>query len=239
MNERNGSMPSDDRRYTLRAVSVEQREQWDEYVAGHPAGHLLQSWSWGELKETAGWHPVRLALWDNEQQAMVAAAQVLRRTASSIPLRVGHLAYIPKGPVIDWSQLALCEAFFAQLDAYLCRQGALALRVEPAQELNTAEGELALKRLTSLHARRVHAVQPLRTIMLDLAPTEEELLAHMKEKWRYNVRLAGRKGVSVRVAETVEDVRAWYNVLQDTGDRDNFGIHTLDYYLHAWEFFAP
>jgi lipid II:glycine glycyltransferase (peptidoglycan interpeptide bridge formation enzyme) len=61
----------------------------------------------------------------------------------------------------------------------------------------------------------------------------------MKEKWRYNLRLAERKGVKVRAAQSVEDVQAWYNLMQITSERDQFGIHTLDYYLQAWRIFTP
>jgi peptidoglycan pentaglycine glycine transferase (the first glycine) len=74
--------------------------------------------------------------------------------------------------------------------------------------------------------------------VLDITPDEEGLLAHMKDKWRYNLRLAGRKGVQVRAAQTVEDVRNWYRLLQTTGQRDQFGIHTLDYYVQAWRIFV-
>ncbi|HLZ58385.1 MAG TPA: peptidoglycan bridge formation glycyltransferase FemA/FemB family protein [Ktedonosporobacter sp.] len=225
-------------RYVLRAVPVEQREQWDSVVSEHANGHLLQSWDWGELKAFAGWHPLRLALWDRESPQIVAAAQVLRRTAPRVPLWAGHLAYIPKGPVIDWSQSALCDVFFAQLDTYLSKQGALALRLEPGPALDTQAGEQARQRLAEQAMHTVQPIQPLRTIVLDLAPDEETLLAQMKEKWRYNVRLSGRKGVTVRVAETAEDVRAWYILLQATGERDQFGIHTCEYYLRAWELFG-
>ena len=225
-------------RYTLRSVPVDLREQWDAFVSAHPNGHLLQSWSWGEIKASAQWHPLRLALWDGEQQQIVAAAQVLRRTVSHVPLGIGHLAYIPRGPVIDWTQPSLCEEFFSQLNGLLCRQGALALQLELGQESGVAESTLILKRLEALHAHPAHAVQPLRTIILDITPDETTLLAQMKEKWRYNVRLAGRKGVTVRTAQRDEDVQAWYSLLQTTAERDQFGVHTLDYYLKAWHIFA-
>ena len=231
-------MSSRDRRYILRVVPVALCEQWDRFITEHPHGHLLQSWHWGELKASAAWSPLRLALWDEQEQRIVAAAQVLRRTGPHVPLRAGHLAYIPKGPVIDWAQASLCEAFFPQLDAYLRRQGALALHMELGLEAGTAESECALQRLVHLPVHPVRAIQPLRTIVLDLAPTEETLLAQMKEKWRYNVRLASRKGVTVRAAETREDVRTWYQLLQLTSERDRFGIHTLDYYLRIWELFV-
>jgi peptidoglycan pentaglycine glycine transferase (the first glycine) len=157
-------------------------------------------------------------------------------------LQAGHLAYIPKGPVLDWSQFSpeaseSNKAFFSQLNTQLRRQGALALLIEPP-----LPGNGSLTFTTQMAALQFHpasAIQPLRTILLDLTVDEETLLARMKEKWRYNIRLAARKGVTVRQAQTVEDVQAWYRLLQTTGERDEFGIHTLDYYLQAWRIFVP
>lgn len=224
--------------YVLRPMPQEKRVLWDDFVAEHANGHLLQSWDWGELKATSGWHPMRLALWDEYAHQMVAAAQILRRTAPLLPLWTGHLAYIPKGPVIDWSQEPVCEAFFSQLHALLRKQGAIALRVEPGPEADTSEGVLATGYLASCCTRRTHAIQPLRTIVLDLALDEQTLLAQMKEKWRYNIRLATRKGVTVRDATSIEDLRLWYDLLQVTSQRDQFGVHTFDYYRCAWELFV-
>ncbi len=221
--------------YILRAVPVEQREQWNRFVTDSAHGHLLQSWGWGELKALAGWSPLRLALYDGDQ--IIAAAQVLRRTAAHVPLRLGHLAYIPRGPVIDWSQPALCSSFFSQLTAFLRGQGTIAVRIEPNQVADVPGAEPVLKRLEAMHPAAT--VQPLRTIILDLSPTEEALLAQMKEKWRYNVRLCGRKGVTIRAAAVPADLRSWYHLLQATGERDGFGFHTCDYYLNAWNIFAP
>jgi peptidoglycan pentaglycine glycine transferase (the first glycine) len=107
------------KRYQLKALSSEQRELWDRFVAEHPQGQMLQSWTWGELNAFAGWSPLRLALWDEESQEIVAAAQVLRRTAPHVPLELGYLAYVPKGPLLDWSRGDLCAAFFTQFHQIL------------------------------------------------------------------------------------------------------------------------
>lgn len=229
------------RRYRLRMMRCEQREVWDRYVAAHPHGHLLQSWGWGELKASSGWRPLRLALWDERQQSLVGAAQVLRRSGARVPFQAGYLAYIPKGPLLDWRQVEQCAAFVEQLSAYLRQHGALALLIEPAQELEVTSESAAGAQdcFAPLQLYPAPAVQPLRTIRLDLQPGEETLRANMKEKWRYNLRLAERKGVIVRPAQSEHDVRAWYELLQTTSQRDDFGIHTLDYYLRAWNLFAP
>ena len=226
----------------LRLFPIEQQHQWDAFISASPSGHLLQSWGWGELKASAGWHPLRLALWDTQREQIVAAAQVLRRTPLHLPLALGHLAYIPKGPVFDYSShdvSYLVLSFFSQLHSILIKQGALALQAEFACEVESQDSKLLIRDLDAMHFQRVQAIQPGRTILLDLTPDEDTLLANMKEKWRYNIRLAGRRGVQIRVAETVEDVQNWYGLLQTTSTRDRFGIHTLEYYLRAWQIFAP
>jgi len=226
----------------LHLVSIEQQHLWDSFISANPSGHLLQSWGWGELKASAGWHPLRLALWDTQQEQMVVAAQILRRTILHLPLQLGHLAYIPKGPVLDWSRhdvSYLVQTFFSQLHSNLIKQGTLALQAEFACEVESQECKMLMHDLDTMHFQRVQAIQPGRTIVLDLTPDEDTLLANMKEKCRYNIRLAGRKGVRIRVAETVEDVQSWYGLLQATSIRDRFGIHTLEYYRRTWQIFAP
>jgi lipid II:glycine glycyltransferase (peptidoglycan interpeptide bridge formation enzyme) len=187
---------------------------------------------------TGAWQPLRLALYEDDN--ILATAQILRRPAPHLPLRLGHLAYIPKGPIIDWAEPGLVEVFFSHLHNFLRAQGALALRVEPAMEEETLLGKQVTRHLRALHLHPVHAIQPLRTIMLDLDEVDEAtLLGRMKPKWRYNLRLAERKGVTIRPATSADDIRAWYRLYEITGERDQFGIHTLDYYLRVWELFAP
>lgn len=216
-----------------------QQVEWDTFVSAHPQGHLLQSWGWGELKASTRWKPLRLALRNKDDGRIIAGAQVLCRTTPYLSPRLGHLAYIPKGPVLDWlahtsNDISLADLFLSQLRAYLGKRGALALHIEPGLSVGTAEGQAALLSLQTLGFRATHSIQPQRTILLDIRVAEETLLSQMKEKWRYNVRLAARKGVEVREARTFEELSAWYSLLQTTGKRDGFGIHTFDYYYKAW-----
>ncbi len=226
----------------LRLVAIDQQPVWDAYVSANPSGHLLQSWGWGELKAGSGWYPLRLALFDEQQERIVVAAQVLCKSPRHLPPRLGRLAYIPKGPIFgcsngDTSKFA--QIFFTQLRPMLIKQGTVALQVEFANELESEESKKLVRALEPLHFQKVPPVQPARTILLDLTQDEDRLLANMKEKWRYNVRLAARKDVQIRVAETLEDVESWYALLQTTGIRDRFGIHSLDYYRRVWQIFVP
>jgi peptidoglycan pentaglycine glycine transferase (the first glycine) len=234
-------------RYILGTINLHRRASWDKFVATHSRGRFLQSWGWGTLKSDAGWHPLRVVLWDREREQIVAGAQILRRTIAHMPPRLGHLAYIPRGPVLAWSCQENSDSpgsehsdiFFAQLLPFLRKQGAVALHVELPLEDGEEESIQARHVLAAWRFRSVRPVQPIRTIVLDLTRDEQGLLAGMKEKWRYNIRLAGRKGVQVRLARGKEDVQAWYRLLQITGQRDQFGIHSFDYYWRAWQIFVP
>src|ERR1051326_2189010 len=111
-------------RYTLRTIDTCQDELWDSFVNTHGLGHFLQSQGWGMLKASAGWHPLRVAFWDTEREQIIAGAQILRRSVPHLSPRLGHLAYIPRGPVLDWTRqddekVRLPELFFSQLLSFL------------------------------------------------------------------------------------------------------------------------
>ena len=73
---------------------------------------------------------------------------------------------------------------------------------------------------------------------MDLTPDPEELLRRMKQKTRYNIRLAARKGVTVR-AGSEADLASFYELMETTAQRDGFGIHTRAYYEAAHHLFVP
>jgi len=81
-----------------------------------------------------------------------------------------------------------------------------------------------------------HNIQPPRTIVIDITGSEDDLLARMKQKTRYNVRLAEKKGVTVRAWD---DLDGFHQMMQVTGGRDDFGVHSLDYYRRAYQLFHP
>ncbi|HHS97479.1 MAG TPA: peptidoglycan bridge formation glycyltransferase FemA/FemB family protein, partial [Chloroflexi bacterium] len=82
------------------------------------------------------------------------------------------------------------------------------------------------------------SIQPRRTLVVDLSGTEEEVLARMKQKTRYNVRLAARKGVVVREG-TEADLPAFNRLMAITGARNRFGVHSPAYYERAFHLFVP
>jgi peptidoglycan pentaglycine glycine transferase (the first glycine) len=209
--------------------TIVNRKNWDTFVAGHPAGHLLQTWAWGELKARFGWQAIRLALVEDER--ILAGTQVLFR---SVPPAFS-IAYVPKGPLVDWIYRPQANAFLAGLHR-LCRsQHSILLKIEP----HTSNSDALRDTISRYGFVASHSsVQPPRTILVDLAPTEEDILAAMKQKTRYNIRLAARKGVTIRHG-TSRDLPTFYRLMQITSQRDRFGIHSPDYFHAAFELFTP
>lgn len=174
----------------------------------------------------------------------LAGAQILLR-----PLFPGlpkpTVAYIPKGPILPPEEGEVSRLLLEVVHNIAKEEGAIFLKIEPdwiefswagrARESAKADYAPLLRKWGFIPAR---TIQPRSTIILDITLPEEEILAGMKHKTRYNIKLASRKGVKVRMG-SAEDLKVFYKLLEVTSKRDRFGIHTYGYYLKAFELFAP
>jgi peptidoglycan pentaglycine glycine transferase (the first glycine) len=192
-------------------------EEWETYLHHQPDAHLLQTPLWGSLKSAYGWDVAYI-------QGKDCGAQVLFRR---LPLGF-TLAYVPKGPLGNWLPELLPE-----LDA-LCKQKcSIVLKVEPDEDFDP---HLQTKLQENGFHLSPHSIQPATTLVIDLRADEEEILARMHQKTRYNIRLASRKGVTTR---PWKDLEAFGGMMQETAARDEFGVHVPAYYQHAHDLFHP
>ena len=204
---------------------------WDTFVSRHPSAHLLQLSSWGTLKSQFGWTAEQVGLAQGGE--LVAGAQLLYRR---LPAKMGCLAYVPKGPLVDWADEEQLAALLAALDRAARSRGAIALTIEPALPDEPSHRERL--RALGFQPAPFSSVQPRRTLIVDIAIAKDAILAAMKSKTRYNVRLAGRKGVMVREA-TAADLPAFHALIGATAARDRFGVHSPAYYEAAYRLFVP
>ncbi len=198
---------------------------WNEALISL-GGNLLQSWEWGEFKRGQGWQPERIAAGGPVPRAM---AQVLFRHKG--PVSIG---YIPRGPVVVPGDLEASRLLLDHIDTVARRHRALYLMIET----DGAVDGFTDRPFGGLTAGPAH-LQPGRTVKVPLLD-DDALLAGMHQKTRYSVRLAPRKGVSVD-RYTGRDERAideFYGMLEETSTRNQFGIHTRDYYASFLEHFA-
>jgi peptidoglycan pentaglycine glycine transferase (the first glycine) len=232
---------------------------WNSIISALPNAHFLQTYEWGQVKAKYGWTPL-YAVWGAEGkwkvdsdpnqlstfQPPVAAAMILRRQIlhNAFAARLSVL-YTPKGPLLDWTNEPLRNRVLNDLQSFAKRQGGIFLKMDPDVVLGTGvpssesdvvdhSGKSVLSELQGRGWRfSADQIQFKNTVLIDLQPTEEELLARMKQKKRYNIRLAEKKGVTLRIG-TPNDFAMLYKMYAETSLRDGFVIRNEEYYKTVW-----
>ena len=233
-------------------------QAWNELIASLPLPHLLQTWEWSQVKAKYGWQPLPM-VWSDPQSVTshpLAAAMILKRS-----LPVGGFArklcilYIPKGPNLDWDNTDLRQHVLGDLQAFAKRQGAIFVKLDPdvtlGQGVPAAGGEAGEEQAvefsggTAVRSELIQRgwkfsqdqIQFRNTVLIDLSRGTDELLARMKQKTRYNIRLAQKKGVTVR-GGTPDDLPMLYRMYAETSVRDGFLIRAEGYYQTVWRTFG-
>jgi peptidoglycan pentaglycine glycine transferase (the first glycine) len=234
----------------MQTVKIDDARAWDSALLALPNPHILQSWAWGELKSRHGWRATRLLF--KEGGETVAAASVLRRKLPRLPVSI---LYVPKGPALDWNRVGLAERIMQELAGLARRERALFVKVDPDVYYSEDAPDFSPRPVRAMETARLLELQGWRTsgeqiqfrntLLLDLERSEDELLAAMKQKTRYNVRLAARRGVVVRsigagdsLPESDAALSLFYKLYAETGHRDGFVIRPPEYYRDAWGTFV-
>jgi peptidoglycan pentaglycine glycine transferase (the first glycine) len=206
---------------------------WDGALLALPAAHILQSWAWTETKAQTGWRASRL-LWTADAQPAAAAAFLSRRLSAHWP---ASIAYVPKGPVLDWADAALAAQVLERIQQEARRRRAIFVKIDPDVQADGSTGQAVRSMLEQRGWQFSNEqIQYRNTMVTDLTPDEETLLARMKPKCRYNIRLSERRGVGVRYG-TPADLKVFFMMYVETGERDGFLVRPFPYYESIWSQF--
>jgi lipid II:glycine glycyltransferase (peptidoglycan interpeptide bridge formation enzyme) len=187
---------------------IKNKEQWDKKIGSASMSQFLQSWEWGEFQKRLGRQFWRLDL--NGEYLLVI----------KMPLPLGwNYLYIPRTRIIINSYI------LDKLKVLAGQNKSLFIRIEPVEQ-----------NLQKLNFVKTRQVQPVKTLVLDLDKAEEQLLAEMHPKTRYNIRLAEKKGV--RIVEgargQAEQFPIFYDLLLDTFRRKEKSLHPREYYQQLY-----
>jgi lipid II:glycine glycyltransferase (peptidoglycan interpeptide bridge formation enzyme) len=214
----------------------------ERFFAAKPAS-FMQSEFWGRFKRLTGWKAYACAM-NGATGDCGGELFVLVR-----PLIAGYsFAYVPHAPSEprptaesgDGAEpVSSLRALAAAIsEAVSARSGCrlLFLRFDLAWDREGSAGKALAETLgrPGCGLRRGSAVQVPDTVILNLEKPEEALLAAMKPKWRYNIRLAEKKGVVV-TREGAEALEHFYALYQETARRDGIAIHPLSYYRQLFD----
>lgn len=210
--------------------------RFNNFVADFDWGDLLQSYEWGELKSRSGWSPVHLVA--VEDGNIHAAASLHKRL---IPHTNRCIIYVPRGPVMDMHDAKLVSDFSAFIRDTAIKHNAILVKIDPPVHVedNAAAGNLMKSGFNPLVSTGFGGTQPKCVMQLDLARSEEDLLASFKPKWRYNIRLAERKGVTVDTNAPKSELPLFYAILRETCKRDGFLVRSMKYFEDMWDILVP
>lgn len=228
---------------SLVAREVDSAEKWHTILKEVPRNlpiSPLQTWAWGSIKARWGWsmHPT---VWETKGEPH-AAALILKR---NIPRSPFCILYVPKGPALDYANRQLRHALLIRLQQIARNDRAIFIKIDPDVRVATGADELQHDAVGDVWRSELELagwqfsddqIQFRNTVLIDLTRSEEDLLAAMKSKTRYNIRLAGRKGVTVRVG-TPADFELIAQMYTETSERNAFGIRPKSYYLDVWRTF--
>lgn len=221
---------------------------WNSEIASLPGAHILQTWEWSQFKAIYGWRPIP-KVWRDANSNVAAAAMILERLG-----RLGGIGpqfkviYVPRGPMLHWEDAVQRSRVLDDLQLLARKENAIFIKIDPEVPLGKGVPASPEDRLdplgqtisTELTSRgwifSQDQIQFKNTVYLDLSGSEDDWLSRMKQKTRYNLRLAEKKGVMIRRG-TLEDLPEAYRMYAETSVRDGFVIRSEEYYQHVWQSF--
>ncbi|MBN1536554.1 MAG: peptidoglycan bridge formation glycyltransferase FemA/FemB family protein [Anaerolineales bacterium] len=223
-------------------------ESWDGILRAFPDSHVLQTREWAQIKSQFGWQSM-YKIWREEGQVF-AAAMILMRTVQLgfLPIK-WRIMYVPKGPLlINWSNTMHRDMVLNDLYALAQENEAIFIKIDPdiitgfglpgdVDYNETDTGKSVVEHMHSLKWQfSQEQIQFRNTVIIDLTQDEITLLKNLKQKTRYNLRLASRKGVNVRMGDE-HDFETLFHIYAETASRDGFVIREKQYYMAIWDLF--
>ncbi|MFQ3550179.1 MAG: peptidoglycan bridge formation glycyltransferase FemA/FemB family protein [Armatimonadota bacterium] len=212
------------------------KSKFNNFIADFEWGDLLQSWEWGDLKAKSGWKPIRV--YAEENGKIIACASLLKR---NLPKMNKCIIYAPRGPVFDTTNKELSNFFFDNLRQTAKANNAILLKIDPPVEISDtiSEKNISDYGFKALSSDGFGGTQPKCVMQLDLDKSIDDIFASFKEKWRYNIRLATKKGVTVKMDCTKDDLDIFYTLLEETCKRDGFLVRGKKYFEDMWDILVP
>lgn len=194
------------------------RNAWEQFLAVLQPPTFLQAWTWGETQRALGEEVLRFAA--REGDRILGVAQ-----AVTVSARRGKFLHVPHGPIISGrreqgvGEREILSELLRALRAEARKRKLAFLRVSPIQPDEQAEREFYRDQGFRPAPIHLHADQ---LWVLDLAPSEEALLASMRKTTRNLIRRAEREGVSVSFSSSLKDLGTFMRLYQETAARERF-----------------
>ena len=212
------------------------KQEYKKFLENHERCNFQQSLEWAKVKDS--WKN-EVILAEDEQGNIIGSLSVLIR---KIPI-FGNLMYSSRGPVCGIHDEKVLEQLTEGAKQLAKKYHAFVLKIEPDIKSDDQEfREIVTKlgyRIKDDAKDFSEEIQPRYVFRLDIkGKTEDEIFAGFHQKTRYNIRLAIKKGVTVKEG-TKEDLKDFHKIMVETGARDGFIIRPLEYFEKMYDALAP
>ena len=203
-------------------------EKYEKFCGGNKYGSFTQSLRWSSVK--SNWKSETIVV-KNDRHEIIGVMLVLIKR---IPFLNTAFMYAPRGPVCDMHDKDILEQMFDKIKLLQRKYNAYILKIDPLIDENDTE---AIENLCSLgfeyHGEKVgyENTQCRENYVIDIdGRHSEEIMAQFKAKWRYNIRLAQKKGVVCGFygKEKIDD---FYTLMLETAKRDGFSARSKEYFV--------
>ncbi len=210
----------------MELLTSKTRTEYEEFLISHPKGHFMQSPQWAELKNNWKYEVV---LERNDDGKIVGSIAFLIRR---LPYTKYNILYAPRGPVCDITDTAMLSKLIEDSKELGKKHNACVLMIDPDVKIEEKEYISVIESagFKGKNGKNFEGTQPRFVFRLDVKnKTIDELMAAFHSKTRYNIRVAQKNGVEVKI-EGKEMAKTFYEIMLETGMRDNFVTRPLSYF---------
>lgn len=220
----------------MRLLEEKDKEEYKKFLESHERCNFQQSLEWGNVKTS--WKKEVILSEDENGKIRGSLCVWIRK----IPI-FGNIMYSARGPVCDIYDEEIIKDLKDGADLLAKKYKAFVLRVEP----DILKSDEEFRKIITKYGFKIKddskdfkdEIQPRFVFRLNLkGKTEEQIFAELHQKTRYNVRLATKKGVVIKEG-TRDDLKAFHEIMIETGERDNFIIRSLEYFEKMYDEMAP
>lgn len=207
---------------------ITNKDDWEEFILNKNEANFLQSWSWGEFHKTLSKQIFRTGFFEKEKLIGVMLSVVE-------PARRGKYLTVPGGPIINWQDTDLINAFSQQIKQIAKENNCVFVRVRP--QLKSDEFSKNIFKKLGLIKAPMHLHAEL-TSQLDITKSEEELMIQMRKTTRYEVKKAIKENIKITTSTDEKDVKKFHDVQIETAKRQKFVPFSYKFLHEQFKVFA-
>jgi lipid II:glycine glycyltransferase (peptidoglycan interpeptide bridge formation enzyme) len=218
----------------MRVKEIKDKQIWEEFNQRRANGYFLQSWDWGEFQEKhLNRNIFRLGVFNDEDYLKAIALVIVEEG------RLGKFLYIPRGPITDWNNFKESKEVLERIKQHFADSGYMLLKIDPAI---VKDNDKVIKMFKDQDFKTSPMpIQVEYPWMLDIeGRSDEELFEWMKEhgmrkKVPNYIRGAERKGVEIKIAQNIDDVKIFTKMLMEMGKAIDIDFGTEEYYINLYK----